>query len=154
MVIFDPALANMQLCPSPSSHCMRTQVTNYLICTVGHCLHLLLSLWFLSVCSSGQSFENSGKKEEMQAFVSSKEDWNDCAGKVGGILQHCLAPDGCHLGPGQDRIKKKTIQNLIFDNSDWIEYGHSPERKSFICASCNDSNNDKIRKHYTVLLQA
>lgn len=35
-------------------------------------------------------------------------------------LQLCLAPDRCHLGPGQDRIKKKTIQNLIFDNANRI----------------------------------
>lgn len=90
-----------------------------------------------------------GKRRDA-AFVSRKEVWNDCSGNVGGILLLCLAPAWCDLGPGQDKINKKTIQNVIFDNPDWIEYGHSPERKCFICASCSDINNyDKIRKRYT-----
>lgn len=63
MVIFDPALANMQLCPSPSSHCMRTQVTNYLICTVGDCLHLLLSLWFLRSAQVASPLRTLGRKK-------------------------------------------------------------------------------------------
>lgn len=107
-------------------------------------------------CGSSESarvvshWRTLGRK--MWAFVFWREDWNDCAGNVGGILQLCLAPDRCHLGPGQDRIKKKTIQNLIFDNLDWI--WSQLRKKMFIYASCDDSNNDKMEKPYIVLFQA
>lgn len=91
-VILDPALVNMQVFLSLSSRCMGTQVSNSVICIVEACLHVLLSLWFLRVYSSGQSFENAGpvcpeRRIEMTLLCL-------LCRKCGRHSQLCLAPDG------------------------------------------------------------
>lgn len=52
--------------------------------------------------------------------------------KCGRLFAVLPGSHGCDLGPGQDRIEKKTIQNLNFDNLDWTEYGHSPNSALFV----------------------
>lgn len=97
----------MQVFLSPSPHCMGTQVTNYLSCIVDDCPHLLLSLQFLRVCSSGPSSENSGKKEEMRAFVSRKEGWKDHSGAVGGSLSSAWLLAAAIWGQARTELKRK-----------------------------------------------
>lgn len=55
---------------------------------------------------------------------------------------------------GQAKTELKRKPSRIWFLITRIKYGHSSERKCFIYASCNDSNNDKIEKPYIVLFQA
>ena len=110
----------------PSSPCTGPQVTDSFICVVDAGLHWLSITWPGRVCPIRQPFENPGRRGKTWAFVSWKQDWGDCAENVGGFLHVSSGWLLMRFGAGQDRIRKKAVQNLVFDNPDSMGFGHNP----------------------------